>query len=114
MEPIATRDANQVTLVLKGGLLKNEHSLLFEYDTALQAQKWSDRLSPLFDAELVDEVVLKVKPLLPSANEEAGRALQANTTTSPAQLLDVLYYPRDPPQLDGCYWDIYSKEWLSA
>jgi len=70
-----------------------------------------DQLSPSFDPELVDESAIKVKPLLPSANEEASRALQANTATSPAQLLDVSYCPRDPPQLDGCYWDIFT--WTS-
>jgi hypothetical protein len=109
MKPIATKDANQVTLELKAGLLKNECIMLFECDTAIQAQEWIDQLSP-FDAELVDESAIKVKPLLPSANEEASRALQANTATSPAQLPDASYCPRDPPQLDGYYWDIYSKE----
>ena len=103
MEPIATRDANRVTLELNAGPF-------LTCDNALRAQEWIDQLSPLFNAELMDELAIKVKPLLPSANEEASRALQTNTTTSPAQLLDASYCTRDPPQLDGCYWDIYSKE----
>lgn len=110
MEPIPTRDANQVTLELKAGLFKNEDRMLFTCDNAFQAQEWIDQLSPLFDVELVDESAIKVRPLLPSANEEASRALQANTATSPAQPMDASYCPRDPPQLDGYYWDIYSKE----
>ena len=110
MEPISTRDANQATIEVKAGLLKNELSMLFTCDNAVQAQEWFDQLPLFFDTELVDESVIKVRPLLPSANEEASRALQANTATSPAQLMDASYCPRDPPQLYGYYWDVYSEE----
>jgi hypothetical protein len=103
MEPIPTRDENKVTLELKAGLLKNDNHMLFTCGSFSQAQEWIDQLSPLFDVELVDESAIKVRPFLPSANEEASRALQANTATSPAQPMDASYCPRDPPQLGGYY-----------
>lgn len=110
VEPISTVNANQVTLGLKAGLFKNEHFIRFTCDNAFQAQEWIDQLSPLFDPKLVDESAITVRPFQLSANEEASRALQAVTATSPAQLVDASYCPRSRLELGGHYWDIYSKE----
>ena len=99
-----------MTLELKAGIFKNRERMVFTCDSSNQAQEWIDQLSPLFDAELMDDSAVEIRRFPPAANEEASRALQANIATSPAQPLDRSTCPRDPPLLNGLYWDIYSKE----
>ncbi len=101
---------HHISLEVKAGVLRNRDPVLFTCSNLVQAQQWIDQLSPLFEAELMDESAIKLAPLFPAANKVVSIDLQANKAMCRAQLLDQQSCPSNPTPLTPDYWDIFSKE----
>lgn len=93
LQTFPVKAAGEITIELKAGLLKNINPISFKCGDLGEAYQWINRLSPLFDPNLLDDSAMRLTTHDSSAGAAVKWYLENHPAMCPALPLGISPWP---------------------